>query len=70
VIKLEEKNNPMPQVPEVPVITPVGDKPELATPPSEVQKEVSPVVISWKKPIIKIIIVGVIAVALFLLIKG
>jgi hypothetical protein len=66
VIKLEEKNNPMPQVPETPVITPVPT-PIAEEPKVEAPKEESPVKLSWKKPIIKIVIIGVAAVVLFLL---
>lgn len=63
---MEEKNNIMPQVPETPVVTPVT-APIAEEPKMEAPKEVSPVKINWKKPIIKIIIVGAVAITLFLL---
>ena len=62
---MEEKNVPMPQVPEAPetsVATPVAEEPIVEAP-----KETSPVKLNWKKPIVKIIIIGVVAVAIFLL---
>lgn len=63
---MEEKNNVMPQVPETPVETPVST-PIVEEPKMDALKEVSPVKVSWKKPIIKILIVGAVAVAIFLL---
>lgn len=64
VIKLEEKNVPMPQVPEVPVVTSVAEELKVEAP-----KEESPVKLGWKKPIVKIIIIGVVAIVIFLLLK-
>ena len=61
---MEEKNVPMPQVPEVPVVMPVVEEPRVETP-----KEASPVKLGWKKPIFKIIIIGVVAIVIFLLLK-
>jgi hypothetical protein len=69
---LEEKNNPMPQIPGMPAPSPVVEEPKVETPiavaPKVVMpKEVPPVTINWKKPIIKILIIGAIAIAIFLL---
>lgn len=69
---MEEKNNPMPQIPGIPVVPPVApvvDEPKVVVPKVETPKEETPVKLSWKKPIIKILIIGVVAVVIYLLIK-
>lgn len=58
------QNVPMPQVPDIPV-TPTT--PVTETPKTEVPKDEAPVKINWKKPIIKILIVGVLGIGLMLL---
>jgi hypothetical protein len=70
---LEEKNNPMPQVPEMPLgtpVVPVTSEPIVEVPKAVVPKEEPPVKMSWKKPIVKILIIGIVAVVIFLIIKG
>lgn len=71
MISLIEQKSPMPQIPNVPEAQIVPEEtqevPAKETPKPEEEKP--PVTLNWKKPIIKILIVGIIALGLMLILK-